>query len=232
MLAAKTILVTGSNRGTGRGIARAFRDAGCTILSLNRTLSGEDWLGEVHCDLSSPDSIRDAMSRVRAATDVIDVCVLNAAVRKLGPISTLPAADWMESVATNLVAPFLVTQAALPLMSRPGGIFAYVGSHAGGRFFEGGVAYCSTKAALKALVEVLLLEERRRGIRAMLISPGAISNRDDDESPTKMSPASVGELVARLVLQCPPDIAIGEVELRPANLGEAQSQGIERLQHV
>jgi NAD(P)-dependent dehydrogenase (short-subunit alcohol dehydrogenase family) len=228
---ATAVLVTGTNRGTGRGIAAAFHALGCRVVSLNRTVTGEDWLGEIPCDLTSMASIDRAVRRLADTVPVLDACVCNAAVRRFAPIAKLRTADWTASVATNLTAPFLLTRATLPLIRRPGGVYVYVGSHAGSRFFEGGAAYCATKAALKALVEVLLLEERPHGVRGVLVSPGAIANHADDDSTEKMSPRSVGDLVAQLVLHCPPDIAVGEVEIRPAVLHPGQS-GIARLQQV
>lgn len=226
-----TVLITGTNRGTGRAIAEVMHTAGWRIVSLNRTLSGEPWLGEITCDLSLPDQITAAMAEAAATVERIDACVLNAAVRKLGPLASLPAEDMNNSIAINLLAPFLLTQATLPLLRSSRGIYVFIGSHAGSRFFEGGTAYCASKSALKALVEILLLEERAAGVRAVLVSPGAIANRDYDCSPLKMSPESVGRCVAQLITQTPPDIVVGEIEIRPANLAPAVV-GLERLQHV
>jgi NAD(P)-dependent dehydrogenase (short-subunit alcohol dehydrogenase family) len=160
------------------------------------------------------------------------VCVFNAAIRRLAPIGELGADDWLESVATNLTAPFLLTKATLPAVRRARGLYVFMGSHAATRFFEGGAAYCGTKAGLKALVEILLLEERTAGVRAVLVSPGAIANRPDDFSPTKISPESLGSMVTDLILRTPEDIVVGEIELRPAVLKEPPVAGMSRLQSV
>lgn len=226
-----TVLITGTNRGTGRAIAEVMHAAGWRIISLNRTLSGESWLGEIACDLSFPEQIISAIAKAESVVERIDACVFSAAVRKLGPVATLPAEDVNSTLAVNLLAPFLLTQATLPLMRHSHGTYVFLGSHAGSRFFEGGVAYCTSKSALKALVEILLLEERPSGVRAVLVSPGAISNRDYDSSPLKMSPESVGRCVAQLITQTPPDVIVGEIEIRPSRLSPI-TVGIERLQHV
>lgn len=228
----RRVLVVGSNRGLGRGIATAFHQAGFEVVSLNRTLTGEPWLGEVECDVAEPRSIRDALGRLRERDLVLDVCVLNAAVRRLAPVARMSDQDWNDSVAVNLTAPFLLSRGLLPLTRRPGGLLIVIGSHAGTHYFEGGAAYCATKAALKALVEVLLLEERPAGVRAMLVSPGAIANRAEDTSPWKMAPESVGRALTQLCLDLPEDVAVGEIELRPAVLDGSSVVGIERLQRV
>lgn len=230
--AARVALITGTNRGTGRGIARALCDSGYRIISLNRTVTGEEWLGEIRCDLLDPGALDQALARVAEAAPRLDLCVLNAAVRRLAPVAAMPVADWRASVEINLTAPFLITRATLPAVRRARGLYVFVGSHAATRFFEGGSAYSATKAALKALVEALLLEERAAGVRAVLISPGAIANRAADESTAKMSPLSVGRIIADVALRTPADVAVGEIELRPAVLSEPLVTGMSRLQSV
>jgi 3-oxoacyl-[acyl-carrier protein] reductase len=225
-------LVTGSNRGLGYGIACAFRDAGHRIVSLNRTLRGEPWLGEIACDLARPGEVAGALASLRGEISTLHTCVLNAAVRRLAPIDELATEDWSDSVAVNLSGAVHVVRGTLPWVRSARGVYVVVGSHAADRYFEGGLAYSATKAGLRALVETLLLEERAHGVRAMLVSAGAIANRAGDLSPNKMAPEAVGRLVRVLVEQCPADIAIGEVEIRPARLDPPAVGGIARLQGV
>jgi 3-oxoacyl-[acyl-carrier protein] reductase len=228
----KIALITGSNRGLGNGVARAFHRAGYRIVSLNRTLAGEDWLGEVHCDLARLDDIPRAMAEVRRDVARLDVCVLNAAVRRLATVAELNPLALQTSLAVNLGAPVLLAQACLPMVRAARGGFVVIGSHAATRYFEGGVAYSATKSGLKALVETLLLEERGNGVWATLVSPGAIANRAGDHAPTKMTTDAVGELVRRLAEDVPLGIAVGELEIRPAVLSASPTTGIERLQWV
>jgi 3-oxoacyl-[acyl-carrier protein] reductase len=226
------VLLTGTNRGTGRAIAAAMHDAGWQVVSLNRTLSGEPWLGEIACDLADSVGFEAAIGQLRQSVRRLDACVLNAAIRRLGPVATLPLDDMSASIAVNLLAPFRLAQVTLPLLRQSAGMYVFMGSHAGSRFFEGGAAYCATKAALKALVEVLLLEERPAGVRAVLVSPGAIANRAGDKSAVKMSARSVGRFVAQLITELPTDIAVGEVEIRPAQVASPAVAGLDRLQCI
>ncbi len=228
----RVALLTGTNRGTGRAIATALHDSGWRIISLNRTLTGEEWLGEVRCDLAELADLEAGASAVLQHADHLHACILNAAVRRLAPVADLTMTDMMTSIAVNLLAPFRLTQLTLPLIRHSAGVYVYMGSHAATRYFESGAAYSATKAALKGLVETLLLEERQNGVRAVLVSPGAIANRAGDRSPVKMSAGSVGRFVAQLINSTPPDIAVGEVEIRPARLSPPGQYGLERLQHV
>lgn len=228
----RVALVTGTNRGSGRGIAAELHRRGYRVHSLNRTLADEEWLHEQPCDLADPAQIRAAVGRVVAAAGRLDVCVSNAVNRVLAPIEEMDEALWDRQLAVNLSANFHLVRAALPAVRDSRGIFVFMGSHAGSRFFEGGVGYSTTKAAMKAFVETLLLEERGNGVRACLVSPGAIANLAGDESPHKITVESVGWCVASLVDTLPDDMVVGEIEIRPASPPRPPVTGIGRLLHV
>lgn len=229
---ARVALITGTNRGSGKAIAEELRDRGYRVFSLNRSLAGEDWLGEYRCDLADPAQIGKAVGQVLDDAGRLDVCVSNAVDRVFDPIADLSEADWERLVSINLSACFHLVKAVLPALRAARGSFVAMGSHAGTRYFEGGAAYSATKAGVKALVETLLLEERRNGVRACLVSPGAIANLDGDESPHKMSTRSVARCVGTIVDSWPRDLVVGEIEVRPADLAEPPITGIDRLLHV
>jgi NAD(P)-dependent dehydrogenase (short-subunit alcohol dehydrogenase family) len=225
-------LVTGATRGTGMAVARELHRRGYAVVALHRGRAGADWLTEIACDLTDPDAPRAAVAEVLTRFGRLDACVCNAAVRRLGPIADLDPADWDESVAVNLSSVFRLIRATLPAVRAAAGGYVLIGSHAGTHFFEGGAAYSATKAALRGLVETLLLEERRFGVRATLVNAGAIANRAGDDTPYKMAVDSVARCVAAIVADQPADLAIGEVEIRPARLRPPAVAGLARLQDV
>lgn len=225
-------LVTGANRGTGLAIAEELDRRGYRVLALNRSLRKESWLREFEVDLADSDAVRQAVAEAVAHAGRLDVCVANAAFRHLAPVGQMAGADWDRAVAVNLTSVFVLVQAALPALRRSRGSCVVMGSHAGTRYFEGGAAYSATKAALKALVETLLLEERRYGVRTTLVSPGAIANQDGDADPLKMTPAAVARCVADVLQAADTGVVVGEVELRPGLLPPPNVYGIERLRYV
>jgi NADP-dependent 3-hydroxy acid dehydrogenase YdfG len=104
-----------------------------------------------------------------------------------------------------------------------------MGSHAADHYFEGGGGYCATKAALRAFAEVVALETRDFGVRTIVLSPGAIRNRDSDDSVNKIAPDDVADLVWRLV-QAGDSLIVGEVEIRPRRPAPSALTGMDRLQ--
>nr|AVW82908.1 short chain dehydrognase [Nocardia interforma ATCC 21072] len=227
---APVALITGSNRGSGRAIAEQLEARGYRVFSLNRTVSGQP--GERQCDLADPAALASVTAGVLAEAGRVDVVVANAVDRVLDPIEKMSEEDWDRQLEINLSSVFRLVKHVLPALRRSRGLFVVMGSHAGSHYFEGGAAYSATKAALKALVETLLLEERNNGVRACLLSPGAISNLDGDDAPTKVSVESVGRCVASIVADWPTDLVVGELEFRPAVVPPPPVTGIDRLLHV
>ncbi|MFE2886906.1 SDR family oxidoreductase [Streptomyces graminifolii] len=228
---APVAVVTGANRGSGRSIAAELKARGYRVFGLNRTALGEGWLNEFSCDLADADQIRHAVERVLAEAGRVDVCVFNAVDRALEPISSMDADDWERTLAVNLSSHFHLTRLLLPAVRASRGQFVFMGSHAGTHYFEGGAAYSAAKAALGAFVETLLLEERPHGVRACLVSPGAIANLDGDNSAHKMSVDSIARCVAS-VIDLPHDMTVGQIEIRPASPLRASVTGIDRLLYV
>jgi NAD(P)-dependent dehydrogenase (short-subunit alcohol dehydrogenase family) len=228
---ARVVVISGANRGTGRGIAEAFHACGDRVVGLNRTPSGLPWLTEVPCDLRDWAAIEAAVSRVVEHFGRIDILVNNAAVRRLGAIDTLDPADWEESVAVNLSAPFHLTRAAAPHLVASRGLVVFVGSHAGLYRFEGGAAYCATKAGLHALAEAAMWDLRHRGVRVVTLAPGAIANRPLPDDEWKLRPRQVGDLVVKLA-STPGQVLPAFVEVRPTEPKRRPERGIDVLQYL
>lgn len=229
-MADRLALVTGANRGTGRAVRNRLIADGFNVRCLNRT-SCADHVDPVLVDLRDGDTVQRGALAALDGADRLDVLVLNAVTRGFGRLAELSPAAWDEAVAVNLTSVFRLTQAVLPMLRTAGGHIVIMGSHAGVRPFEEGLVYCATKAALRSVAEVLLMEERQHGVRTTLVNPGAIRNFPDDFATTKMSVDSVASVVSWAVAT-PPDTVLGEIELRPALLDPPPVTGLDRLQYV
>lgn len=228
----RVAVITGSNRATGYAIAEALHADGWRLVSINRTLHGAEWLNEHRCDLADTREVMDVVRRISAEHDKIDAFIPTSASRGIAPIENLGVEELDNSIRVNFTSIVHSIRLLLPVLRRSRGQIVVIGSHAGSRFFEGGAAYSSTKAALKALVEILLLEERPNGVRSTLLSPGAIANFEWDNCQYKMRTDSVAQCVRTLLSSLPDDIAVGEVEIRPARLPNPEVSGLDRLQYL
>ncbi|MFU0243598.1 SDR family NAD(P)-dependent oxidoreductase, partial [Streptomyces scabiei] len=77
-------------------------------------------------------------------------------------------------LATNLVAPILLAQAALPLLEKSGGVIVNVSTSVGQRAWPGSSVYAATKTALELLTRSWAVELAPRGIRVVAVASGAI----------------------------------------------------------
>ena len=228
---AKKLLITGANRGVGFHIAKYFAGEGYFVRAMNKTKAEVPWLHEVPCDLSDTAQLEAQVGQLLATDQGYEVVVLNAAVRRLQTFEQMGTSDWFESVNVNLNAVFLLLKYLLPALKAKKATVVIIGSHAGSHYFEGGAAYCATKAALKALTEVFIMETRQYGIRATLLSPGAIRNRDITHNDLKIQPENLAQFVYTLC-QMPENMLFGEIEVRPGQAVQPPTTGIARLQYL
>lgn len=102
----------------------------------------------------------------------IDILVNNAAVNNFGLFERTQPDDIQRLIATNLVAPMLLTRAILPhMMARRSGQIVNIGSIMGSIGFAGFATYCSGKFALRGFSEALRRELSDHGIRVTYVAP-------------------------------------------------------------
>jgi short chain dehydrogenase len=140
------ILVTGATRGLGRALVNELSRRDHEVVATGRR--AEDMADlpasdRLVLDLTNPESIDSAM----AAAGTLDVVINNAAMTVSGPVEAVPANLAGQVLATNVLGPLRVMQAALPAMRRRGyGRIMNISTPAG-RFappLEGGRAGCGT----------------------------------------------------------------------------------------
>jgi NAD(P)-dependent dehydrogenase (short-subunit alcohol dehydrogenase family) len=118
-LAAKTSLVTGSNRGLGWAIAERFAREGARVLCHARTEKKARTAAEavggvpVWGDLETHDGVLEAARLAVAAVPKLHVLVHNAGVGSPGGIDDVSREQWERVLAVNAAAPLFLTQALL-----------------------------------------------------------------------------------------------------------------------
>lgn len=119
--------------------------------------------------------MRPWSSRRSSALGGIDILINNAGVLSLGPIDDFKLADFDRTIAINVRAVFVATQAAVRHM-KEGGRIINIGSCNAERIpFQGGSVYAMSKSALQGLVQGLARDLGARGITINNVQPGPIN---------------------------------------------------------
>jgi NAD(P)-dependent dehydrogenase (short-subunit alcohol dehydrogenase family) len=227
-LTGKVALVTGGNRGIGRGIADALAKEGLIVAVTARTLeAAERAAAEIGngargyaCDVRQWPQVQALFAAVTKDLGGVDVLVNNAGVGVFGPIADLSVEDWHTVIETNVNGVFYCTKLAIPIMkSRGAGYIFNVSSLAGRNAFPMAGAYCASKHALNGFSEVLFQEVRDDGIRVTYLMPGSVATDFGRGTAAKqdwaLQPDDVGEMVVDL-LHTHPRALHSRVEMRPA----------------
>jgi 3-oxoacyl-[acyl-carrier protein] reductase/pteridine reductase len=166
-LAGKTVLVTGAAKRLGRAIALAAAKAGADVAITYRT-SGREAEALVHelakhevqavavrCDVTDEKNVREMVKEVTAELGGIDILVNNAANYETVAFEKITVAQWDAIFASNTRGPFLVSREALPHLRKRNGRIINMGSLGGLRPWPTHAHYCSSKAALHMLTQVM-----------------------------------------------------------------------------
>ena len=179
----KVAVVTGAARGIGLAIAQKFLATGYRValldydadtLAQTATALRENTLA-VECDVSDPQQVQAAITRVAAHFGRIDALVNNAGIAVFKPALETTFDEWSRVMATNLNGPFLCTQACVPVMLKSGGgSVVNIASISGVRASTLRIAYGTSKAAVMHLTKQQAVEYGNAGIRVNAVAPGPV----------------------------------------------------------
>ena len=189
-LMARVAVVTGAGTGLGGAISRALAESGADLLLHYRSSAAsiEDLAAECRAmgrrvEIERADVAADpglAAAIVDAAVERlgrIDILVNNAAVTtKMAPFETLAREVFEETLAVNVTAPFLATQAAARHMiaAGRGGRIVNIGSVHARVSAPGAAAYEASKGGILALTAASAVALGQYGITVNCVAPGAI----------------------------------------------------------
>ena len=213
----QTALVTGSSRGIGEAIARAFAAEGAQVAITGRSAQELEALQKefsrlgVRCesivaDLSQKGAVERVWSQATQAFGHIDILINNAGMGS-GPNKPNPVADysddlWEAMLYVNLTVPYLFSKKALPSMiERKYGRIIMTASVNGKMGLVHGAAYAASKHGLLGLMRTLAMETAKQGITVNAICPGPVRTRMNNlrvEYDAKRLGKSVAEVEASL----------------------------------
>lgn len=177
-------LITGASSGIGKVFAQRLAAGGHDLLlvardgvrlqqvadelSLQYGINAET----MPADLARDEGMRSVANRI-SQTDRLDYLVNNAGFGSKGKLANRPVAEQATMLELHVMAPMLLTRAALTgMIARKSGTIINVSSVAGFTHAVGNVNYCATKAYLRVFSEGLALELLGTGVHVQALCPG------------------------------------------------------------
>jgi len=199
----KRALVTGGSRGIGAAIVKRLAREGAHVAfsyvgnadQANETMRAAQELGvkavAIQADSADSAAVVAAVEQTVRELGGIDILVNNAGIGVIAPLDDFRLEDFDRTLAINVRAVFVATQAAVRHMQTGGRIITIGSCNAERMPFVGGAVYAMSKAALVGLVKGLARDLGPRGITINNVQPGPVN--------TDMNPA--GSDFARLTIE-------------------------------
>lgn len=194
-LSGKTAIVTGASRGIGKAISLALARAGANIVVVARTMDDSNTLPgtiqktvaeiensggvalPVRCDVTSEDEVREMVETTISTYGAVDILVNNAGIFKMANFIETSPADFIDTWQINVFAPFICTQAVLPIMlAQKSGSIISISSGLAESEHPTYNAYAGSKAALNRMMIKLASEVAEANIAVNVLKPGGISS--------------------------------------------------------
>jgi NAD(P)-dependent dehydrogenase (short-subunit alcohol dehydrogenase family) len=186
----KTVVVTGSTRGIGRGLAENFLKRGCkVVISATRQPAVDQVVSELAasygpdkvvghaCDISVYEQVRSLWDFAQAQCGTVDVWINNAGIslpRK--PVIQQSSEDLARITATNLNGVLYAANVVLEGMDKQGGgqFWVMEGFGSNGAAQSGMAAYGATKRAVNYLAKALRKDMAESNVQVNVLSPGIV----------------------------------------------------------
>lgn len=234
----KVVLIAGASSGLGEATARRLAERGAKLMLAARR---EDKLKKLVeaiesdggtaaykvTDVTDRSQVEALIKATVGAYQRIDVLINNAGLMPLAPLDALKVDEWEKMIDVNIKGVLYGIAAVLPIMRKQhSGHVINLSSVAGHKVMAGGVVYCATKFAVRAISEGVRLEGNGE-IRSTNISPGAVATELTDHISHKESSEKAHEIyesaidadaIARAIayaIEQPEAVSVNEMIIRP-----------------
>jgi NAD(P)-dependent dehydrogenase (short-subunit alcohol dehydrogenase family) len=193
---ARTVLVTGGNRGIGRAIAEAFVKQGDRVAITHRGSGAPEGMFGVSADITDADAVDAAFTAIEAELGPVEVLVANAGVTEDTLLMRMSEEQFTKVIDTNLTGAWRCAKRATTKMVRARfGRMIFISSVVGLMGGAGQVNYAASKAGMVGMARSITREVASRGITANVVAPGFIE--------TDMTAVLADDLKAQYLKQIP-----------------------------
>src|SRR5450432_4571989 len=239
-IADKVVVITGASSGIGESTAKLLARHGAkVVLGARRkdrldtavkeiSAAGGKAIG-VAVDVTKRAEVEALIKAAVGGFGRVDVIVNNAGIMPIAPIDALKVEEWDRMIDVNLKGVLYGVAGVLPIMQnqKQGHIINLASVFGIKVFAPGGVVYCATKSAVRALTEGLRMELHSKNIRCTMISPGAVATElpegSSDEATRKnlrefLKMAIPATAIARAIayaIEQPVEVEVDEMVIRP-----------------
>jgi 3-oxoacyl-[acyl-carrier protein] reductase len=181
---ARTVFITGGNRGIGFSIAKEYLALGYRVAVSVRAGQGPEGCLTVLADVTDPDSLDRAIAEVETKLGPIEILVANAGITKDTLLMRMSDEEFESVIDTNLNGVFrVIKRASKSMIKAKFGRIVLIGSVVGLLGSAGQVNYSASKSALVGLARSITRELGGRGITANVVAPGFINTDMTAELP-------------------------------------------------
>ena len=184
----KVAFISGSSRGIGLAIARAFLAEGADVVvtgrngeSLTETKNllvaeaGQERVLSIQGDMADPEAIQCALTETVSCFGKLDAVIANIGSGTARGGWDLTPADWSSSLTTNLLGGMALANRSAPHLIRQGsGSLTFISSIAGLEAINAPVTYSAAKAAVQSAMKNLSRLLGPQGVRVNAVAPGNV----------------------------------------------------------
>ncbi|GGM58794.1 beta-ketoacyl-ACP reductase [Thermopolyspora flexuosa] len=172
---ARSVLITGGNRGIGLAIARELSAAGDAVAVTYRSGEPPEGLFGVRCDVTSAEEVDAAFEKVEAEQGPVEVLVANAGITRDTLLPMMKEETFTEVIDTNLTGAYRVAKRAVKGMLRMRrGRIVLISSVVALSGSAGQTNYAAAKAGMIGFARSLARELGSRGITVNVVAPGFV----------------------------------------------------------
>lgn len=179
----KIAVITGAGGGIGEALVMNLKKAGAICILVEREISLLDKFKDLldnqmaiyECDLTDLESVKRFTDKIKSDYNQIDLLFNIAGIGIYKNIEDLSVAEWTNSMAVNLTAPFVLIKNLLPLLKKSEKAFILnFGSGMGKNPTPGRAAYCASKFGLRGMSLSLNKELKNENIDVSLLTLGSV----------------------------------------------------------